>query len=101
MISSRSTLATNIRYALNSSFSNHDFNATMGSECSLRAASRMSGDEPRTMASMAPAGGDDRGEQGPVFRVGFMTGRAHFFSGQAGERRASSPSPAIFRRHRG
>ena len=35
-------------------FSNHGFNAaTMGSECSLRAASRMSDDEPRTMASMA------------------------------------------------
>ncbi|MGY4298662.1 hypothetical protein ACVWXN_006757 [Bradyrhizobium sp. i1.4.4] len=33
---------------LDSCFSNDGFNAaTMGSECSLRAASRMSGDEPR------------------------------------------------------
>ena len=39
---------------IDSCFSNHGFNAsTMGSECSLRAASLMSGDEPRTMASMA------------------------------------------------
>ncbi|MHC2762951.1 hypothetical protein ACVIU7_008051 [Bradyrhizobium liaoningense] len=39
---------------IDSCFSNQGFNAAiMGSECSLRAASRMSGDEPRTMASMA------------------------------------------------
>lgn len=39
---------------IDSCFSNHDFNAvTKGSECALRAANRMSGDEPRTMASIA------------------------------------------------
>ena len=38
---------------IDSCFLNHGLNAaTIGSECSLRAASRMSGDEPRTMASM-------------------------------------------------
>ena len=29
------------------------------------------------------AGGDDRGEQGPVFRADFMTGEERIFSGQA------------------
>lgn len=39
---------------IDSCFSNHGFNAAIeGRKCSLRAGSRMSGDEPRTMASMA------------------------------------------------
>jgi len=39
---------------IDSCFSNHGFNASRrGSECSLREASLMSGDELRAMASMA------------------------------------------------